>query len=57
MNIEDVKAKYLVSHNNLGKRKDATDKKLFDQQHRQIWSDCDAELKAKFSKSELLRLE
>lgn len=43
----EIKAKYLALHDALGARKDAADKELFDQQHRQVWTDCDTELKAR----------
>lgn len=52
MNTKEIKAKYLVQHNALGQQKDAPDKTLFDQQHHQIWADCDTELLAR--KAELL---
>lgn len=44
----EIQAKYLAEHDTLGTRKDAADKELFDQQHRQIWIDCDIELEARF---------
>lgn len=44
---DEIQAKYLALHNALGSRKDAEDKELFDQQHRQIWAACDIELKAR----------
>ena len=47
MNKNEIQQKYLELHNALGSRKDAVNKVLFDQQHRQIWADCDVELKAR----------
>jgi len=47
MNTEEIKVKYLALHNALGTRNDAKDKELFDQQHRQVWANCDTELKAR----------
>ncbi|MBA7573639.1 hypothetical protein ES708_15437 [subsurface metagenome] len=47
MNIKAIKHIYLAQHNALGSRKEAEDKELFDQQHRQVWIDCDTELKAR----------
>jgi hypothetical protein len=41
---DEIDAVYLAQHNALGSRKDAEDKDLFDQQHAQIWADCDAVL-------------
>lgn len=52
MNITGIRAKYLELHNTLGSRKDAEDKELFDQQHAQIWANCDAELQTR--KAELV---
>lgn len=40
----EIQATYLAQHDALGSREDAEDKGLFDQQHRQIWRDCDADL-------------
>ncbi|KKK78083.1 hypothetical protein LCGC14_2847150 [marine sediment metagenome] len=48
MSREEILVRYLAQHNALSTRKDAPDKALFDQQHRQIWADCDAELKARY---------
>ncbi len=56
MKADKINAKYLALHNALGTKKDAVDKDLFDQQHRQIWNDWETELKAKLSKSELVVL-
>lgn len=47
MTKQEIEQKYLVLHDALGTRKEAEDKELFDQQHRQIWADCDTELKAR----------
>ena len=55
MNTLEINAKYLALHGALGSRKDAEDKELFDQKHRQVWQNCDIELKAR--KEELLSLE
>lgn len=44
MNITEIKAKYLAQHDALGICRDAEGKELFDQQHRQVWYNCDAEL-------------
>ena len=52
MNTNEIRKKYLDRHNALGTRKDAIDKELFDQQHRQVWQDCDVELEAR--KTELV---
>ena len=41
---DEIQTKYLALHDALGPRKDAEDKTLFDQQHGQIWADCDTEL-------------
>ena len=43
----EIKAEYLALHNALGTREDAIDKDLFDQQHAQIWANCDIDLKAR----------
>ena len=43
----EIQVKYLAQHDALGSRKDAIDKELFDQQHAQVWADCNAELKAR----------
>ena len=52
MKANEINAKYLVLHDALGTRKDAKDKELFDQEHRQVWHDCDLELQAR--KAELV---
>lgn len=43
----EIEAKYLTIHKALGTRKDAVDKDLFDQQHQQVWRDCETELKVR----------
>jgi len=47
MNTEGILKKYLTKHDALGKQKDAPDKEAFDIAHRQVWSDCDNELRAR----------
>ena len=47
MNKNEIQAKYLDLHNALGSLKDATDKVLFNQQHTQIWADCESKLQAR----------
>lgn len=47
MTKDEIQAKYLALHNALGSREDAEDKDFFDQQHRQVWRDCDFELKTR----------
>lgn len=47
MTKDEIQAKYLALHDALGSREDTIDKDLFDQQHRQIWHDCDLELQAR----------
>lgn len=54
MNSTEIKQKYLALHNALGSQKDAEDKELFDQQHRQVWADCDTELKARKAELEAM---
>lgn len=49
---DKINAKYLALHDALGSRRDAPDKELFDQQHRQVWADCDIELRARKVKLE-----
>lgn len=51
--ISEIQAKYLALHNALGSRETAADKELFDQQHSQIWADCDQELMARKTELEL----
>lgn len=47
MNTEEILEKYRAQHDALGAQKDAPDKEAFDIAHRQIWADCDQELKAR----------
>lgn len=47
MKKDKILAYWLALHDALGTLKDAEDKVLFNQQHRQIWADCDVELKAR----------
>lgn len=44
MTKNEIHAYYLALHDALGSPEDALDKELFDQQHRQIWHDCDVAL-------------
>ena len=44
---EQIETKHLGLHDALGTRKKATDKDLFDQKHRQVWTDCNTELKTR----------
>ena len=54
MNKDQIQQHYLSKHNALGTRKKARNKELFDQRHRQIWADCDTELKARKAELEAL---
>jgi hypothetical protein len=47
MKKSEIEAKYLGLHDALGAREDAADKALFDQQHRQVWANCNTELGAR----------
>ena len=55
MKTEEIRQKYLALHDALGSRRDAKDKELFDQKHRQIWRECDVELQQR--KTELEAME
>lgn len=44
MNTQEILAKYLALHDALGRQQDAADKEAFDNQHREIWDNCDLEL-------------
>ena len=55
MTKTEIEQSYLALHDALGTQKDAPDKDLFDQQHRQVWADCDVELKQR--KAELEDME
>ena len=44
MNMQEILDKHLARHAALGSRKDAPDKDEFDQEHKQIWHECDVEL-------------
>jgi len=46
----EIQTRYLEQHDALGTRKDADDKELFDQQHAQVWRDCDVELEQRKDK-------
>lgn len=57
MTKDEIQQFYLALHNALGSRKDAQDKELFDQQHSQVWRDCDvalADRKASLEEKETL---
>lgn len=47
MTKQQILAQYLALHDALGSREDASDKNLFDQQHAQIWLDCDIALQTR----------
>ena len=47
MNTQEIQAKYLKLHDDLGTKADAIDKAQFDIDHQKLWSDCDAELKGR----------
>ena len=44
MNKDEILLKHLAQHTALGSRIDSDDKDKFDQEHRQIWTECDQEL-------------
>lgn len=47
MKTKKILTKYIAQHDALGERKNAPDKEAFDIIHRQLWSACDNELKAR----------
>jgi len=49
MNTQEILDKHLARHATLGFRKDAQDKDEFDQEHRQIWNECDQELRERLT--------
>ena len=44
---DEIQQYYLAQHDALGSREEAEDKELFNQQHRQVWADCDTKLEAR----------
>lgn len=52
MNKAEILAKHLAKHNALGTQKDAEDKEEFDREHREIWRECDVELKQRLTELE-----
>ena len=47
MTKKEIETKYLFLHDALGSRKDTDNKELFDQQHAEVWHNCDIELQAR----------
>lgn len=45
MNKEQILKKYRAKHSALGSREDSDDKDEFDREHREIWNECDQELR------------
>ena len=41
---DEIQAYWLAQHDALGSREDVEDKELFDQQHAEVWRNCDIEL-------------
>jgi hypothetical protein len=55
MNTQEIKSQYLKLHDELGIRKDATNKSQYDIDHTKIWTDMDEELKVR--KAELKNIK
>ncbi|MBA7688263.1 hypothetical protein ES703_96742 [subsurface metagenome] len=55
MNKDEILKRYLALHDALGAQKDAPDKDKFDREHREIWTECDLELKERKAELEAKR--
>lgn len=50
--MNEILNRYLHLHSELGQQVDAKDRETFDIKHRQIWGDCDVDLRDRMSELE-----